>query len=173
MFGMLLEMCRIPMHVFRCPSDAREYTLTEAQFYMPFNSEINDMVQNLPFDYMVVLIGYALPNRRVPWSVARDDTTIPNRGGLDAARVRSPATKILVWDGYCSIFTYGGGASALIGWDGRNSGPLWGSTIFRHGPSRGPNCLFADGHVEPTIDWIPIKTDPPKDDLFTMPYTGS
>jgi prepilin-type N-terminal cleavage/methylation domain-containing protein/prepilin-type processing-associated H-X9-DG protein len=170
-FGLLLSVSKIPMTAFRGPADARGYTLTEAQFYMPFNSEINDMVANYPFDYTVTVVGYGLPNRRIPWSVAWDDPTTPNRGPLDAARIRSAATKMIVWDGYCAIFTLGGGAATLLGWDGRNSGPLWNTTIFRHDPGRGPNCLFADGHVEIKPDWTPVKTPPAKEDFFTMPYS--
>jgi prepilin-type N-terminal cleavage/methylation domain-containing protein/prepilin-type processing-associated H-X9-DG protein len=174
MFGLLLEVARIPMKVFRCPADTRNYTLTEAQFYMPFDDEIIGWETKFPFDYTVMVIGYTNPARRIPWSVAWDDTVIPNKGPLDAARVKSPAIKMLVWDGYCAILTVGGGvgggANFFLDWDGLGPYPLWVPTVFRHDRTRGPNCLFADGHVETKIDWTPLKTRPAKDDYFTMPY---
>lgn len=168
MFGYLYSYARIPMHVFRCPSDVRDnFKITEEAFYMPLDSEINGVP---PFGYMVMLINFGGAKRRVPWSVSVDDTRCINKGPLDTGRLRRSSQLMLVWDGNVAFFTYGGSAANVF-WN-TDSTTYAGYGVTRHGggPAVGPNCLFADGHVETKIDWTPLKKTlgSKADDPFTL-----
>lgn len=171
-FGLLMKFAGISMPTFRCPSDTRNYTLTESNFCVPLNSEVGDWATDRPFDYTVLLLGYGRADRRIPWSVSLTDPAIPNKGSLDFARIRRPGELMLVWDGDIPVFTYAGGASFLSGLNYLTAPPSWNwrNTFFRHSSSvdRGPNTLFADGHVD-TLDWKPIF-DGPSEDWFTLPH---
>ena len=72
MFGQLQSLENIPMSVFRCPADKRNYTLSAANFYQPLTYEVNS--DGTPsflyqFDYAADGIGWDMANRRLPWSV--------------------------------------------------------------------------------------------------------
>jgi prepilin-type processing-associated H-X9-DG protein len=168
MFGYLYSYAKIPMHVFRCPADNRDnYKITEQAFVMPLNADINDVP---PFDYMVMLINFGHPKRRVPWSVPWLDTRVHNKGPFDAGRLRRSTELMLVWDGTFAFFTYGGPAANVFWNTDSTTYQSYGVTRHGGGPQKGPNCLFADGHVEQKIDWTPFKKTlgSKADDPFTL-----
>ncbi|MCC6240556.1 MAG: prepilin-type N-terminal cleavage/methylation domain-containing protein [Phycisphaerales bacterium] len=171
-FGILVKTTGITMSVFRCPSDTREYPFNEESFYIPTPDEYGDWGTSLYLsDYMVPVMGFANPERRLPWSVPQDATFVSNRGLLDAARVKNPADKMLVWDGYMAYFTISYGAYQLLGFNPQPGSASYDNyywTMFRHngGRAKGPNCLFADGHVA-TIDLRGMLRNP-QEDWFTM-----
>jgi prepilin-type processing-associated H-X9-DG protein len=140
---------------------------------MPSPAEYGDWGTTLYlFDYMVPVIGFANPGRRLPWSVPDDAAFVSNRGMLDAARVKQPADKMLVWDGYMAFFTISLGAYQLQGFDptpGSSSYANYYWTMFRHNGGRaiGPNTLFADGHAS-MIDLRGMMKNP-QEDWFTIP----
>jgi prepilin-type processing-associated H-X9-DG protein len=167
-FGYLYSYAKIPMHIFRCPSDTRdEFKITEAAFYMPLDSEISGVP---PFGYMAMLVNFGSPKRRVPWSVSWDDARCANKGPLDASRVRRSSQLMLVWDGIFAFFTYGGPAANVFWNTDSTAYASYGVTRHGGGPKFGPNCLFADGHVETKISWTPFKTTlgAKADDPFTL-----
>jgi prepilin-type N-terminal cleavage/methylation domain-containing protein/prepilin-type processing-associated H-X9-DG protein len=167
MFGYLLEYSKIPMFVFRCPADHRDYTLSVKQFWQPLDSEVTSWFEQ--FDYMVMMIGYGVPTRQVPWSATKFDSRVKPGGPLSAARIKKPHQLMLVWDGVYSFFTYGGNAPSVFY---KTTPATYKSyLVTRHGGGRmqGPNCLFADGHVQPRIDWTPLANQLNTDDYFTMP----
>jgi prepilin-type N-terminal cleavage/methylation domain-containing protein/prepilin-type processing-associated H-X9-DG protein len=172
MFGALLTYSKIPMQIFRCPADTREYKVTEKQFVMPLISEITN--PGVPeFSYAIMMLNYAHPKRRVPWSVSRTDSKItPNNGGLDAARIKRSSELMLVWDGVNAFFTSGQPAANVFYGTDSTTYAMYGITRHGGGPKKGPNCLYADGHVQMRIDWTPLKTTlgTKADDNFTLKW---
>lgn len=174
-FGLLYSNTKVPMTVFRCPADPRDYSVTEDSLQMPLNAEVGTWgVTDRFFDYGALIIGYgniAGVDRRTPWSVPSTSTVVRYRGGLDIARVKKPSDKMLVWDYSIAIFTSALPAPSAFppGRDSTNI-PQWRSSVFRHGIGRdkGPNCLFADGHASP-IDWGPFWRGEIIEDWFSMP----
>ena len=71
---------------------------------------------------------------------------------------------------FFAFFTYGGPAANVF-WN-TDSTAWTGYGVTRHGggSKKGPNCLFADGHVEAKIDWTPFKKTlgAAADDFFTL-----
>jgi prepilin-type processing-associated H-X9-DG protein/prepilin-type N-terminal cleavage/methylation domain-containing protein len=167
MFGLLYDpngTIRLPIMKFRCPSDSRHYTLTSRNFAQPSVAESANLdlfFERFSFDYAALAIGYALPNRRVPWSVPYGDPRVVNQGPLEISRIRKPSRLMMVWDASGPTFTISEGAVGL----GPFPGDIRKISFFRHG--RGPNTLFADGHVEQKIDWKGI-TKVPDENHFTL-----
>ena len=179
MHGMLLSLTDIPMKAFRCPADRRGYELTEANFY---NIGPGIPWQDIMFDYAANCIGHSLPDRRLPWTLP---PTSPNPGGkLKHSEIPNPSDMFMVWDGDIAVWTVGGGWARL-------STTLRGPTInlisegtphfdstFRHAEvtrvdgrlaklgDKGPNMLYADGHVDKRINLI---GGPWSNDNFNLP----
>ena len=65
MHGMLLTYAKVPMHVFRCPADRRQYELEEKNFY-----NIGPAISwpEIPFDYSANMVGHGMTSRRLPVS---------------------------------------------------------------------------------------------------------
>jgi prepilin-type processing-associated H-X9-DG protein/prepilin-type N-terminal cleavage/methylation domain-containing protein len=174
MFGLLYEISKIQVTAFRCPSDLREYDLRTpntlpfpGHFSMPSPAEVANELETHQFSYSALMIGYALPDRRVPWSVPQNDSATVNKGAMPIAKIRNSSEVHLVWDGELAILTSFSGADVFQTWpeslpDSRRT------ALFRH--KRGPNVLFADGHVEQRFDWGVFKLQPPaRDDFFSQP----
>jgi len=170
MFGLIREANRLPMELFRCPRDEREFTLTDLSFQTLYaGPEYDNELTVQPFSYTIPLIGYGDPGRRVPWSISSLDTfPAPNAGAFSTGKLKNSSELMLVWDGYVPLLTLS--SSTYIQSYSALSGPdFFTSTVFRHGGgvSRGPNSLFADGHAEALIDWGAIQFRP-RQDRFTV-----
>jgi prepilin-type N-terminal cleavage/methylation domain-containing protein/prepilin-type processing-associated H-X9-DG protein len=152
--GIIKDYAKIPVNRFRCPSDTRDYTVTDASFYVDLPGESADR----PFSYGALFVGYGLPNRRVPWSTPSNTTRIPTKGQgvLRASQIRRPATVILAWDAHTSVFSAGSGMNYLVQ-DLVQYRAFWGAYVFRHAKNatdlyQGPNAVFADGHADQVLD---------------------
>jgi prepilin-type N-terminal cleavage/methylation domain-containing protein len=165
MFGLVMRQTQIPMTTFRCPADRRDYELNEENFWQMLPTEVNQFETLVPFDYSANAVGYALSNRRVPWS-------LPDRGALPITRISRPAEMYLAWDGHIPTWNIGGGYQQLkTSLQGLQSSPTsWAyhlETTFRHSSGmrerknirRGPNAVLADGHVEQKIDFLSLEED--------------
>ena len=157
--GILKETSNIPMEGFRCPSDSRIYDVDETSFLVPVwpGEDFG------PFSYGALFAGYGLSNRRVPGTTPFTPC-IPshNQGLFSLSRIPDPATMILIWDGHIAIFSNGGGMIPLVQ-DLIEYRDFWADTVFRHNSSRtdmerGPNVVYADGHVGQTINVVPPIT---------------
>jgi prepilin-type processing-associated H-X9-DG protein/prepilin-type N-terminal cleavage/methylation domain-containing protein len=175
MFGLLYQISKIDVHAFRCPSDLREYDLWAPEtppipghFVMPSPAEVATELDKFQFSYSALMIGYGRADRRVPWSVPKTDPFTINKGAMPMAKIRNSSEIHLVWDGELSTITDTNGAIDFQGWPEALSESRR-VALFRH--KRGPNALFADGHVEQRFDWGVLKRQPPpRDDLFSLPY---
>ena len=165
MFGLLLSQTRVPMTVFRCPADRRQYKLTEENFWQMLPSQVSQFDTLVPFDYSANAVGYALAQRRVPWS-------LPDLGPLPASNIRRPASVYLVWDGHIPTWNIGNGYQQLkASLEELQVNPQsWAyhlQTTFRHSSGtrerknirRGPNAVLADGHVQRKIDFLALDED--------------
>ena len=174
MFGILLSRTDIPMDAFRCPADRRTYELTERNFY---NIGPGITWQEQLFDYSANSVGHGMANRRLPWSLPL--TTSPNPGlNLKHSSIPNPSILRLVWDGHIPFWNVGNGWAQLQGswgkWTTISRGDYSYDTTFRHADIiddegsrstvKGPNTLFADGHVEQRIGFQNLS-----DDHFNLP----
>ena len=116
-----------------------------------------DIGQVPPFDYMIMLVNYASQKRKIPWSVPWTDIKIINKGPMDAGRIRRSTELMLVWDGIFAFYTNGEPAANQFWNKDSTDFKYFGVTRHGGGPKVGPNCLFADGHVQQKIDWTPLK----------------
>ena len=180
MHGMLLTFSDIPIDAFRCPADRRDYELEERNFY---NIGPGIAWTEILFDYAANMVGHAMRNRRLPWSLPPGT---PNPGlDLKHSSIPNPSDLFLVWDGHIPIWTSSGGwaqmrtAEAGHGNTMVPKGNYHYDTTFRHSPSvklddgsvgrdgrRGPNVVLADGHVDKRIN---LTGGPWSDDNFNIP----
>ena len=174
MFGILLTRTDIPMDAFRCPADRRNYELTERNFY---NIGPGITWQEQLFDYSANSVGHGMSNRRLPWSLPL--TTSPNPGlNLKHSSIPNTSTLRLVWDGHIPFWNISSGWAQLKGGLGTattiSKDTHAYDTTFRHADFvddegsrstlKGPNTLFADGHVEQRINFHNLT-----DDNFNLP----
>ena len=170
--GELLKAANIPMNMFRCPGDHRKYKVSESSFYVSSPNY---------FSYGGVFIGYAQTANtklRVPWSCPTDSSNFPARncGPLNSSRIRSPSQMMMVFDSVMATFSGGMDVKTQLWiWSGDMTVPRnlqqFNEGPFRHNNikspyskqgrpfGRGPNCLFADGHVEGSIVFDNIKPE--------------
>ena len=139
----------VQMTLLRCPADRRKYELNETNLYLEFWPD--DDPNLYMYDYGALYCGYAWA--RVPWSSER-------WGPTPLSDIPKPTDILLAWDGHSTIFSNGGGMRHLVKdlWLYRD---FWAPTVFRHSPTsttleEGPNALYADGHVEPTINLLEL-----------------
>jgi prepilin-type processing-associated H-X9-DG protein len=174
MFGLLYDpigQVKIPIDQFRCPTDTREYKLNSRNFAQPTAAEVANLTifyRDFSFDYAALAIGWGRPDRRLPWSVAQSDTTTATRGATQFGSIKKPSQVILVWDFESKTFTVKTGAAQLGTSADWPAAARRNYAVFRHG-LRGPNSLFADGHVEQKFDWDSLLVPPWNDDYFTLP----
>jgi prepilin-type N-terminal cleavage/methylation domain-containing protein len=172
MFGQLQSLENVPISVFRCPADRRNYVLSITNFYQCLPGEVDlDGTPNYPyqFDYSADAIGWAMSTRRLPWSVP---TTVgygnaETRGVFKLSHIPVPTIMNLVWDDYDATLTMGVGYSGIQGWlDSLQTIPdgsyVW-QTLFRHSPEKnlkkGPDMLYGDGHVMKKVDLTILSDD--------------
>jgi prepilin-type N-terminal cleavage/methylation domain-containing protein len=176
MFGQLQAYENIPLTVFRCPADTRNYTLSITNFYQPLLAdESTDGTTSFlyQFDYAADAIGWAMTGRQLPWTVP-PTVTHGTVGNIKQGQIPRPTTMCLVWDAYEAAFSEGEGWAGIYPWLqalGENSlgdeSYVW-QTLFRHTPEKnikkGPDMLYADGHVMKRVDLMILN-----DDNFNVP----
>lgn len=157
--GVIKDETKLSMEMFKCPADKRKFKIDASFFLVPTPSG------NFPeFSYGGVYIGYGLSNRRVPWSLPNPSLGV-NYGIFKQFSIPRPAGISLVWDSEFSLMSNGSGVIPL-----QNAFLVyldyWNKTVFRHRRNiternlkQGPNALFADGHVETTIDVSKLTDD--------------
>lgn len=179
--GLLRKSTNIEMTSFRCPSDKRNYTLTEDNFLV-WEPDIGLTAEAAYFSYGAIAFGYGLnnPRRQIPWSFPLNSNRYgpPNQGPFSMASVRTPSEMIIMWDTQMSLRAnyygwFGGGYSTNVYNDFHiivsNMYPeataRWRDGEFRHNRrspyseedlANGPNALFFDGHAEQKIDVVPL-----------------
>jgi prepilin-type N-terminal cleavage/methylation domain-containing protein/prepilin-type processing-associated H-X9-DG protein len=164
MFGLLLTKTKIPMDAFRCPADQRQYELTERNFWQILPTEVSKWDEIVRFDYSANAVGYGLNRRRLPW-------TVPDLGRLKQSAIPNPTEMLLAWDGHIPTWNMGAGYDGLrdlvLSMEG-STGNFHLTTTFRHSDDigggrkdvrKGPNALFADGHVEQRINFLNKSED--------------
>jgi prepilin-type processing-associated H-X9-DG protein len=149
-----------------CPSDDRDLKSDPRLAWVPSDNGAgwDEMWQQYPTSYAALVIGYATAGRRPSWSGLGNGSSFAGfEGPTRATQIRSPATVHLMWD-YSWSFFLSSASSAVFLQNGLNNslagGGGWISDrhLFRHNPNpkvntaSGPNALFADGHVEQSID---------------------
>jgi prepilin-type N-terminal cleavage/methylation domain-containing protein/prepilin-type processing-associated H-X9-DG protein len=170
--GLLRDVAKVPVQVFSCPSETRDFTLTgDNNLLVPmWPNETNAPEtfrtdERFVFSYGVLYLGINVgpsnpDNRRCPWS------TIPGwpgsgvEGPVMKTKIRHPSEFHLVWDAYIphivGAVDYAHLKPSLPGWLAPTA--IHRATIFRHSPRavqgerRGPNALFADGHAEARVN---------------------
>jgi len=186
MFGVLMQAELLPSKLFRCPSDPRDYEVSEETFYMPFYQRGEDFAQphEHRYSYAAVNLGYLRSDRRIVWSMP--DTNVlggfpPHPGDIGTDSVPNPTKLHMVWDGTIPFMNHNGGLSALLSGGWPDTHGVWKestvyNTVFRHALndwedwSQGPSSLFADGHAESWVNWDQIAADFPKsEDYFSIP----
>ena len=184
--GLLRDVCKIPFNLFKCPADVRIAQPDPLGFMVPFpGTEANQLDDpKFMFSYSALYVGYSAGNtdptksRRLPWSTTKvqppsgqhDDLV----GAMPIARVRHPSDMVMVWDGYTPILSTGAGwaptpttglrqtlLNSLLSNSVSTNVAL---NVWRHARNskdkeHGPNCLYADGHAEGTINVWALTED--------------
>ena len=169
--GLIYSMGEIKLSELRCPGDDRDIDpLDERILYTPFGldvAEFNAWIYEYPPSYTALIIGYGLP-RKQPWSAFSNGWP---SGPVSPGQIPSPATKHVVWDGHWSFFTmmYGIEPAKFFFNTQLETRTNWDRVrhTFRHNTEGdpqpwtpiGPNALFADHHVEQTIDIFSLTED--------------
>lgn len=182
-WGILRKDGGVRAELFRCPSDDRKFRWLEKDglgFLQHLEPQGETLSQRGQFSYAALVCGYGRTDLRVPWSAPDDPVTgLVHSGSLDPGEIPDPSKMNLVWDGKGTCFTVASGmkswAPHFRAW--REDGPPWWKpvhmrdTVFRHADSlrsfKGPNALFADGHVESKIDVDEVIWD---DTNFAIPW---
>jgi prepilin-type N-terminal cleavage/methylation domain-containing protein/prepilin-type processing-associated H-X9-DG protein len=175
LFGQLMKFTQVQMTVFRCPADRRNYRLSITNFWEPLSEEIANELSLIPFDYCANAVGWGMANRRLPWSIPKTVayTSVPGAiGPFRQSAIPFPTTMYSVFDGHEPTFTSNGGYQGVLPiLDGLKSNPPdhWiFRTVFRHAVRgnyrKGPNVVFADGHVKAKTDLFALS-----DDNFNVP----
>jgi len=167
--GLIYAMGGIKLSELRCPGDDRDIDPKDKRILYTPNAldidEYNAWIYEFPPSYNALIIGYGL-TRKQPWS------PFPNgwpSGPVSPEQIPSPSTKHVVWDGGRSFFTmmFGIEPAKLYLKDQLETRTNWEWVrhYFRHNNNPrpmtpiGPNALFADHHVEQTIDFFSLTED--------------
>ena len=171
--GVVRDFCKVPLEVFRCPTDNRMDQPDPQGFLIP-DTALGDPPANLQpldkrfmFSYTVPFVGYNKATRRVPWSMPHPDMTnyaaavkkMP--GAMPRSQLKKASEVHLVWDGYLPYLSDSTGYTLPVTTTGLRTTIItnYNSTantvlrthVYRHqgkklSINRGPNSLFADGH---------------------------
>jgi len=160
----------IKMTRFRCPSDTRDYELTEDSFIVQGREE------QPRFDYGGMLVGYGLEYRKTPWSNCMGQKPTMARSEMGRCRISEipvPAKLHMIWDADVPACTMRVGAVGIQ--EGYFDYIITYGThhveVMRHvkipPPSMaepreellGPNSMLADGHVEPLVKLFALTDD--------------
>jgi len=152
---------------FHCPADQRgRNKLDISSLWNPKDIAEYDTMYTAgkQISYSAVMVNYAYAT--IPWS--QPYSAYGQLTTVRMSKVPSPATKQTIWDGPYDLFTNGSSyqwcLSSIISQMNQRS-PNWELTrhLFRHtsngkfNAARGPNALFLDGHVQKTVDLLPLK----------------
>ncbi len=183
--GLLRDVAKVPVNAFRCPSELRDFRLdspTGLNLLVPnYSAETNaaDTYRSNPmfvFSYGVFVMAVNNEGGRRPaW--AHDLKWGPPFVASGPKCTKGPVLK--TWlkpsqDFALAIDSYFPYLNAAATWENTKAGWRTSATdansvhrpnIWRHALretaakkfDRGPNCLFADGHVEPRIDLFGLK----------------
>jgi len=149
------KMEGMPLETMVCPADKQKRGNGEEFLWVPQASETVYWLDTYPSSYGAPVSGYNV-GRKPPWSWIR------YRGVVRLSDIDYPSTMHMAWDCYLPVFTDQHGISAIqLGLNvSLGGGPYWRwhRELFRHNPHPtvdtpiGPNAVFADGHVETTVD---------------------
>ena len=184
--GIVRDFCKVPLNVFRCPTDNRMDLPDPLGFLVPdtglgdppANQQPND--PRFMFSYTVPFVGYNKATRRIPWSMPNPNLTNYAAAvkALSPAMPRSQLKRAsevhLVWDGYLPYLSDSTGytqpvtatglkATIITNYNG-TAPTVLRTHVYRHqgkklSINRGPNSLFADGHCEARIDPMILTDD--------------
>jgi prepilin-type N-terminal cleavage/methylation domain-containing protein/prepilin-type processing-associated H-X9-DG protein len=168
--GLLRDVAKVPVQIFRCPSERREFVLQgEENLMVPVGTEVNAGTtfttdERFVFSYGVLYLGInADPvrnpgGRKAPWSTGKGWPVGNKTGPVLKTHIRNPSDVHLVWDAYipylAGVGDYADLKKSLNGW--KNPASVHSANVFRHTINkeftRGPNSLFADGHAEARVN---------------------
>lgn len=168
--GLLYQEAGVDVAAFVCPTEERPeiQDADESHLWMYLNSgEINTVLNTRGTSYAGLAINYG--SRRIPWSGREGlGTGAPNQSPLKQSSISQPSETHQVWDGYISFLSYGSTLNNLksvfnTSLETKTGGWDYHKHVFRHAKDprpnvpEGPNALFADGHVEQTINIFDLR----------------
>jgi prepilin-type N-terminal cleavage/methylation domain-containing protein len=168
--GLLRDVAKVPVQVFRCPSERREFVLQgEENLMVPVGAEVSApetfrtderFVFSYGMLYLCINADVATnpEKRKAPWSTGKGWPVGNKTGPVIKSQIKNASDVHLVWDSYIPYLASSGDYAhlkpTLNGWL-NPAGPHL-STIFRHSINkdykRGPNALFADSHAEARVN---------------------
>ncbi len=180
MFGIIRKLTGIETTKFRCPTDDRDYELTEENLRVPTGSPVGKTDFFLSYTVLFQYYSHVLnASMRPPWSLPESamfgavSGMKGDLGPLYLAQIPNPSEMNLVWDGNwfwfdawninsCPAVGGAGCYKEMIDADPRlaYSPEGWLGGMFRHVSARGgvgalrkgPVSAYADGHVELRIN---------------------
>lgn len=178
--GLLRDYAKVPVQVFKCPSERRDFVLEgEENLMVPLHTELTNpdtFRTNTRYVFSYGMLFFCInadpagnpEKRRAPWSTVKSwyPTVVGNKTGpIMKTRIKNPADLHLVWDAYIPYLAVTGDyrrtQASLKSWTNPTS--VHNSNVFRHTInkdfSRGPNSLFADGHAEARVDIFNLQED--------------
>ena len=175
--GLLRDVAKVPVQVFRCPSEKREFVLQgEENLIVPlWPTEVNAPEtfrtdERFVFSYGMLYLGINIDannpeGRKCPWTTIRGWPGSGNEGVVMKTHIKKASEVHLIWDAYVPYLTVSGDyrhlKPTLNTWL-NPAGPHL-STIFRHSSKndykRGPNALFADCHAEARVNIFDLEED--------------
>ncbi|MGB7160066.1 MAG: hypothetical protein WBD40_18510 [Tepidisphaeraceae bacterium] len=171
--GLLRDVSKVPVQIFRCPSDERTKVTDDTGFLVPFMSAGSGDPRFI-FSYGALGFGWrALPARRQPWSITHLQPLNGDRlkGPMPRGKLRRSSEMHLVWDATTPFVGHtiskANFMMALIPpYQAGGAPSVHLQNIWRHNRlgramdfSKGPNVLFADGHAEQRVDVINTTED--------------
>ena len=178
--GLLRDYPKVPVQVFRCPSERRDFVLQGDQNLMvPLHTELSNPEtfrtnERYVFSYGVLYfcihadVATNPERRRAPWSTGKGWPVGNKTGPIMKTRIKNPSDVHLVWDAYIPYLAVTtdyrrakAGMAAPNGWTHPTSVHV--TNVFRHSVNkdfkRGPNALFADGHAEARVNIFDLQED--------------
>jgi prepilin-type N-terminal cleavage/methylation domain-containing protein/prepilin-type processing-associated H-X9-DG protein len=175
--GLLRDYAKVPLQVFRCPSERREFVLQgEENLMVPLHTELTNpdtfrTDERYVFSYGMLYfcinadVATNPERRRAPWSTGKGWPVGNKTGPIMKTRIKNPADLHLVWDAYIPYLAVSGDyrrtRPSLNSWTSPTS--VHNSNVFRHTINkdfrRGPNALFADGHAEARVNIFDLEED--------------
>jgi prepilin-type N-terminal cleavage/methylation domain-containing protein/prepilin-type processing-associated H-X9-DG protein len=178
--GLLRDYAKVPVQVFKCPSERREFVLQgEENLMVPLHTELTlpetfRTDERYVFSYGMLYfcinadVATNPERRRCPWSTGKGWPVGNKVGPIVKTRIKNPADLHLVWDAYIPYLAVSGdwrrtlpSIAAPNGWTHPTSVHV--TNVFRHSINkdyrRGPNALFADGHAEQRVNIFELKEE--------------
>jgi prepilin-type N-terminal cleavage/methylation domain-containing protein/prepilin-type processing-associated H-X9-DG protein len=190
--GILRDVVKVPVQAFRCPSDTRDYALTNDpdKHLLVHSSTLDPNFINDPrfqFSYGAIQLGLVVgPSnpeaRQSPWTKHREWQAVSpsaaaagTLGPVKKVKIKKQSEFHLVWDSYVPYLLNSNSwtvakpsflASAISNVTVHKNIYRHSLNINRNTVTRGPNALFADGHCEARVNIYDTREDqltlPPK-----------